>query len=278
MASSITAGRRDARPSPKLVSARRLLFPSAVLLFKRIFKFEKAAVEQLEKRLTQRYVPGPAYPLQASVRYGGRDYSAKVQNISATGASVLVKEKPELPAGHHLSLTLLLAHHRLEIEARIAHLDSRPGGWALGLGLVFPRFEVQQAYLQLLQPVVIGQSLQPMAFDRVVQDDPQFFKRVFVGESDTILTVRLAHSPVDPLHSFELRMLDYFCRGGAAAGTSAPYVLESKDATGAPAGQLVFETSGGTHDEIRQLFRWILDNLTPTVPEDIRGFMQRFAG
>lgn len=87
----------------------------------------------------------------------------------------------DLPAGHHLSLTLQLAHHRLEIEARIAHLESRPEGWALGLGLVFPKFEVQQAYLQLLQPVVIGQSLQPMAYDRVVQDDPQFFKRVFLG-------------------------------------------------------------------------------------------------
>jgi len=249
-----------------------------VLLFKRIFKFEKATVEQLEKRLTQRYVPGPAYPLQATVRYGGRDYAAKIQNISATGTGVLVKAQPDLPAGHHLSLTLQLAHHRLEIEARIAHLESRPEGWALGLGLVFPKFEVQQAYLQLLQPVVIGQSLQPMAYDRVVQDDPQFFKRVFLGESDSILTVRLAHSPVDPLHSFELRMLDYFCRGGTAAGTGAPYVLESKDATGAPPGQLVFETSGGTHDEIRQLFRWILDNLTPAVPEDIRAFMQRFAG
>lgn len=79
---SITTGRRDARPSPKLVSTGPLLFPSAVLLFKRIFKFEKATVEQLEKRLTQRYVPGPAYPLQGDrALHGGRDYAAKIQNI-----------------------------------------------------------------------------------------------------------------------------------------------------------------------------------------------------
>ena len=61
-----------------------------MLLFKRIFKFEKAAVEQLEKRLTQRYVPGPAYPLQASVRYGGRDFdrTAVVAELRATGVRV----------------------------------------------------------------------------------------------------------------------------------------------------------------------------------------------
>lgn len=250
---------------------------SPVLLFKRIFKFEKASVEQLEKRLNQRYVPGPAFPLQATLSYGGRDYAAKIQNLSGNGVGVLVKDKPDLPAGHHLRADLQLEQHRLEIDARIAHVEAREGGYALGLGLVFGDFEVQKSYLQLLQPVVIGQSLQPMAIDRVVQDDPQFFKRIFVGESDSLLTIRLALSPVDPLHSFELRALDYFCRGSIGTGATEPYALESRDATD-HAGQPVFETSGGTHDEIRQLFRWILANISPAVPGDFRDFMQRFAG
>lgn len=255
----------------------RPLCLSPVLLFKRIFKFEKARVEQMEKRLNQRYVPGPAFPLQATLRYGGRDYAAKIQNISGTGLGVLVKDKPDLPAGHHLRVRLLLDRYRLELDARIAHVEVRADGCALGLGLVFGEFEAQKSYLQLLQPVVIGQSLQPMAIDRVVQDDPQFFKRIFVGESDSLLTVKLAMSPVDPLHSFEFRMLDYFCRGSIGLGATEPYALESRDTTD-NAGQPVFETSGGTHDEIRQLFRWILANISPAVPEDFRDFMQRFAG
>lgn len=249
-----------------------------MLLFKRIFNFEKAQVEQLEKRLNQRYVPGPGFSLSATLRYGGRDYSARIQNISGTGAGLLVKEKPELPAGHHLRADFTLEGHRLEIDARIAHLRTRKDGYALGLGFVFGEFELQQAYLQLLQPVVIGQTLRPMALDRVVQDDPQFFKRVFVGESDSVLTVRLAHSPVDPFHSFEFRTLDYFCRGGMQMGATPDYGLESRDATAAPSGQSDFETSGGTHDEIRQLYRWVLANLSPAVPEDIQAFLQRYTG
>ena len=249
-----------------------------MLLFKRIFKFEKTEVEQLEKRLNQRYVPGPGFPLQATLRYGGRDYSAKILNMSGNGIGVLVKNKPDLPAGHHLRADLQLEHHRLELNARIAHVEARAGGFALGLGFVFEEFELQKTYMQLIQPVVIGQSLQPMAIDRVVQDDPQFFKRIFVGESDSLLTIRLAHSPVDPLHSFELRMLDYFCRGNMDAGENQTYALESRDATEDATGQPVFETSGGTHDEIRQLFRWILPNISPAVPDDFRAFLQRFAG
>lgn len=250
-----------------------------MLLFKRIFKFEKAKVEQLEKRLNQRFGPGAGFPLLATLRYGGRDYSAKVLNLSGNGLGVRVKEKPDLPPGHHLRLDLQLEQHRLELSARLAHVEAREGGQhALGLGLVFEDFERQKGYMQLIQPVVIGQSLQPMALDRVVQDDPQFFKRIFVGESDSLLTVKLAHSPVDPLHSFEFRMLDYFCRGSMDAGGNQTYALESRDATEEATGQPVFEASGGTHDEIRQLFRWILPNLSEAVPEDIRAFMQRFAG
>ncbi|MBI2813303.1 MAG: PilZ domain-containing protein [Opitutae bacterium] len=249
-----------------------------MLLFKRIFKFEKAKVEQLEKRLNQRYVPGPGFPLRATLRYGGRDSSAKILNMSGNGIGVQVRNKPDLPAGMHLRADLQMEQHRIELNARIAHVDARDGGFALGLGFVFEDFESQKSYMQLIQPVVIGQSLQPMAIDRVVQDDPQFFKRIFVGESDSLLTVKLAMSPVDPLHSFEFRMLDYFCRGSMDAGGNQTYALESRDATEEATGQPVFETSGGTHDEIRQLFRWILPNLTEAVPEDFRAFMQRFAG
>lgn len=249
-----------------------------MLLFKRIFKFEKAKVEQLEKRHNLRYVPGRGFPLRVTLHFGGRDYSAKILNLSGQGIGVLVKEKPDLPAGHHLRADLQLEQHRLELKARIAHVERTDGGFVLGLGFVFEDFDAQKSYMQLLQPVVIGQSLQPMAIDRVVQDDPQFFKRIFVGESDSLLTIRLALSPVDPLHSFELRMLDYFCRGSMDDGTSQTYALESRDATEDTTGQPVFEASGGTHEEIRQLFRWILPNISEAVPDDFRAFLQRFVG
>ena len=248
-----------------------------MLIFRRIFNFEKAKVEQLEKRQNQRYEPSRDFPLQAKAYYAGREYAAKILDLSSNGIGLVVARDPALAAGLHLHVELTLGPHKLEIEARIAHLKPREDGLYLGLGLVFNEFELQKTYLQLLQPVVIGQSLKPMAADRVIQDDPRFIKQVFIAEPDSLLTVRMEATPGSPLHSFELMMLDSFCRGVMRQGTTAPYALESREENSASQGKPVFETSGGLHDEIRQLFRWTLPNLSSSVPENVRAFLQRFA-
>jgi hypothetical protein len=248
-----------------------------MLIFRRIFNFEQTKVDQLEKRLNLRYVPGPGFPLRASVHHGGRDHTAKILDVSSNGVGLLVAHDTGISAGYHLRVDLVLGQHRLEFEARIAHLQPREEGLYLGLGLVFAEFELQKTYLQLLQPIVIGQTLQPMAMDRVIQDEPRFSKQVYTGDPDVLLTVRREQMTGTPLHSFEFQLPDSFCRGIMRQGTVAPYALESMEASAAEQSQAVFETSGGLHDEIRQLFRWILPNLSLSLPEDVRAFLQRFA-
>lgn len=247
-------------------------------IFRRIFNFEKSKVEQLEKRQNQRYVPGRDFPLKASIRYAGQDLVTGIQDVSSNGVGLLVAKDKALAAGVHVRLDLTLGAHRLEIEARIAHAKAQPDGIYLGLGLIFREFEVQKSYLQLLQPVVIGQSLKPMVADTFIQGDPRYAKQAFIAEPDSQLTVWREATPDSPLHRFEFMMHDSFCRGVIRPGTNAPYSLESREAAGARAGEPVFETSGGLHDEIRQLYRWVLPNLSSAVPTDVRQFMQRFAG
>ena len=248
-----------------------------MLIFRRIFNFEKAKVEQLEKRQNQRYSPDPSFPLQARMHFAGRDYAAKIQDLSSTGIGLVVAHDPALVAGQHLHVEFTLGQHKLEIESRIAHLKPREDGVYLGLGLIFGEFERQKTYLQLLQPVVIGQSLKPMVADPFIQDDPRYIKQVFIGEADSLLTVRLETKPGNPPHSFEFMMLDTFCRGIMRQGTAAPYAFESREERAAKTGETIFETSGGLHEEVRQLFRWTLPNLSPAVPDPIRAFLQRFA-
>jgi hypothetical protein len=198
--------------------------------------------------------------------------------MSSNGVGVLVPVGTTLDAGHHLRLILELGKNRLEIEARIAHLKSLETGLNVGLRLVFSEFELQKSYLQLLQPVVIGQTLQPLPVGRVLQDEPRFSKQVYTGDPDALLTVRREQSEGAPLHSFEFQMPDSFCRGYMPEGTPRTYALESMEMQGGGLDDPVFETSGGLHEEVRQLFRWILPNLSPAVPEDVRAFLQRFAG
>lgn len=249
-----------------------------MLIFRRIFNFEKAKVEQLERRLNQRYALGPAFPLQATLHNAGRDHSTKILDISSNGVGALVAPGTALAAGHHLRADLQLGPHRLEIEARIAHLHPRENEVYLGLGLIFGEFELQKTYLQLMQPVVIGQSLKPMSPDLIIQDEPMFTKQVFIGEPDSLLTVRAEQTPGQPLHSFDFRMHDYYCRGVMQKGQAEAYALESIDPYGAKLTNPVFETSGGLHDEIHQLFRWVVPNLTSTIPDNVREFLRKFAG
>lgn len=247
-------------------------------LFRRIFKFEPARIAQMEQRLNNRYTPGAAFPLQAWLVTGGRDWPARVRDISGNGLCLLVDAAARPEAGLPVKVRLAVHDHRQELSARIVQVRAESGGRLLcGLGLVFDDFPARQAYLQLLQPVAIGQSLQPVPVERVAQNEPQFIKNVFRGEEGSVLRIWLARTPGTPLHSFEFEMQDYYCRADAASGRLEVYTLEADDSHKGRFHHPVRDSSGELEAEIRQLFRWILPNLAATVPDDVRAFLQRFA-
>jgi hypothetical protein len=249
-----------------------------VLLFRRIFNFKKAKVaEQLEHRLNARYTPGAAFPLQAKLGVAEHDWPAKVQNISGNGIGLLVGRDATVAVGQSARVRLLLKDYQFEVEGRLTHVKPQARGIYCGAALVFDDFIVQKAYLQLLQPIAIGQSLRPVAADRIIQNEPQFIKQVYRGESDCVLTVWLAMTMGTPLHSFEFRMHDYFCRAKMETGVLEAYQLEATESHKAKLTNPVFDRTGGLQDEIRQLFRWIVPNLSQSVPDDIRAGLQGFA-
>lgn len=248
-----------------------------MLLFKRIFNFEKAKVEQMEKRLNRRYVPGAGFPLRTSIHNGGQSHPTVLQDMSGNGVGVVVSKDIALDPGQMLRLDLELGQHRMELDARLVHLQPHGQGFYYGLGLKFGEFQAQQAYLQLLQPVVIGQSLQPMPDNRPAQNETGFWKQIFVGESDSMLTVTTALANGPALHSFEFRMSDFFCQGSLKTGQLETGTQAPNAALEAQMSNPVFETSGGLHAEIRQIFRWIMPNLSAAVPANVRGFLQKFA-
>ncbi|MBI2497717.1 MAG: PilZ domain-containing protein [Opitutae bacterium] len=251
-----------------------------MLLFRRIFNFEKAQVAQLaEKRLNIRYVPGAAFPLQACLHLPSHDWApVRVLNLSGNGIGLLLPNRETKPAaGQDVEVKLVLGGSELVLEGRVAHVEPHIHGLDCGVGLRFVDYPAQKAYLQLLEPVAIGQSLQAVPAERVVQNEPQFIKQVFRGEGDCVLTVWLATTPGTPLHSFEFRMHDYFCRADVQSGVLEAYLRESSDSHKAKLSNPVFDLSGGLQDEIRQLFRWILPNVSAAVPDDVRAFLHRFA-
>jgi hypothetical protein len=247
------------------------------VLFKRIFNFEKAKVDKMEQRLNNRYTPGAAFPLQAVLTVDGRDWPARVVNLSGNGVGLLVDAAAKPAIGQDVRVKLSLGSYVQTLDARLAHVRPEAKGVYCGAGLKFDDFLAQKAYLQLLQPITIGQTLQPVPEDRVPQDEPTLMKRVFRGEDGAVLTVWLEKSLGTPLHSFEFEMQDYFCRADAAVGMLEAYLLEDAGSHKGKASNPVFDSSGDLKAEIRQLFRFILPNLSRAVPDDVRAFLQRFA-
>jgi hypothetical protein len=249
-----------------------------VLIFRRIFNFEKAKVEELEKRLNQRYTPGASFPLQAMLSLGSGPWKpAKVLNLSASGLGLWLSREDAEPRPQATRVQLLLPGHKLEFAAELAHVRPHHQGDYYGLGLQFQDFTARKAYLQLLQPITIGQSFQPLPADRVIQNEPHFIKQVYRGDADSVLTVWLAMTMGTPLHSFEFRVTDYFCRALMETGVLEAYTLESTDSHLAKLSNPVFDTSGGLNEEIRQLFKWMVPNLSQAVPDDVRASLQKFA-
>ncbi len=264
--------------------AKDLFYPAfratnaSVLFFRRIFNFKKAKVAEIvENRLNLRYSPGAAFPLQAYLHLSRYDWPpAKVLNISGNGLGLLIARETKVDAGQDVKVKLVLGKHELVLGGRIAHLEPRANGMYCGIGLEFGGFQEQKAYAQLLQPVALGQSLQPVPVERVVQNEPQFIKQVFRGERDCVLTVWLAKTMGTPLHSFEFQMQDYFCHADVQSGVLETYLREKTDTHKGKLSNPVFDQSGGLRDEIRQFFHWVLPNLSPAVPDDVRAFLQRF--
>lgn len=246
-------------------------------LFRRIFNFEKPKVDKMELRLNQRYTPGAAFPLQAWLVTGGKEWPARVLNLSGNGIALLVEAAAKPATGLPVRVRVSMSTHQQTLDAKLVQVRPDPKGMYCGIGLVFRDFPEQKAWLQLLQPVAIGQSLQAVPAERVVQNEPQFIKQVFRGDEQSMLTVWLEKSFGTPLHSFEFEMQGYFCRADATSGKLEAYLLEEADTHKGKMSNPVFDTTGELHDEIRQLFRWILPNLSKSVPDDVRAFLQRFA-
>lgn len=250
-----------------------------MLLFRRIFDFQKKDVQQaVEQRLNRRYVPGRQFPLRVTLRDGGRESAAQVHDLSTTGLALVIEPAAAPAAGGGVDLRLELDAHRLDLRGHTAHLRPAGEGVLCGLSLAFDDFTGLKSYLQLLQPVAIGSTLVAVDPSRVQQNEPQFLKQVYRGESDSVLSVWLEKKFGTPLHSFEFGMHDYFVRAEAAVGVLEVFLREQIDAI--HKGKIttpVFDTSGGATEEIRQLFRWVVPNLPAAIPDDVREFMHRMA-
>ncbi len=277
--------RRTGRFEHGLVFDGPFRLAPGVLLFRRIFDFQKTEIPHVEQRMNRRYTPGRTFPLRAELRGAQGWQSVEIRNLSATGLALTtgsaMAPAAELPgrSGPTADLRLTLGEHVLDLKARTAHAQPGDAETVCGFELLFEDFNQQKTWLQLLQPVALGSTLAPVDPARVQQREPQFIKQVFRGEADAVLSVWLAKTAGTPLHSFEFRTGEFFVQADAQTRRMEVFFREEQEDT--HKGKItrpVFDMSGGANEEVRQLFRWVVPNIPDTIPDDIRTFLRLIAG
>src|SRR6478609_350228 len=146
-----------------------------MLLFKRILAFQKSEGGMLDKRGAKRYPVGAKYPLKAKITLVARDgegrplppaksspmdWGGQLVNLSESGANLRLHPAAVTVRGEVCTLKLELDHMLFEVEAKVASYRLQAQYVSCGVSLNFPDSHTRKAYQQLMEPVVIGSTLE----------------------------------------------------------------------------------------------------------------------
>jgi Tfp pilus assembly protein PilZ len=199
----------------------------------------------------------------------GRDWSGVLINLSISGARMQVPSTVHAHKGDACKLKFDLEGYVLVVPGEIAHITHRHDSFLYGMKVKLTDDENSQAYRQLIDLVALGALLKPT---KPTQPDEAsgYLVEQYIGEESCQLDVWREYAG-RTIVAFDFRLRNYRVRGLSDRPT-LEYFLESESAgtvVPAPAAQGA---------EIQRLFHWVVPNIGNAVPEDVRNFLQKFAG
>ncbi len=282
------------RPSNRLESPRARRYHRSVLLFRTLLDFPRRALARLrDKRRARRYPVGADFPLKAALTLLGPSgepgttarWAGRLANFSSTGASVMLPRAALAKRGESTVLELTLGDFTLGVPCKIAHL--RPGHdcTLCGIALNFSNPDIQKAYLQLLETVVIAVTLEPYRASGLVVTPPGLVRENYRGENRAARLFLWRRRDTGAPACFEL-LLDGVCLRGDADNLPPGRGRAAVEVYTASAGRYAEKVAysdhslgllPGDHVEHRYFFRCFVQNLPDSLAEDLRAFLGRFA-
>jgi hypothetical protein len=251
-----------------------------MLFFKRILGDSNPEIRS-DRRGGPRYPVGASFPLKAVLNTVGRDemglplqskdgegwdWTGRLINLSPTGARLQVPATMHSHKDDVCRMKFEIEGYELIVPGRIAHITERRDSFVYGIELDTSGPEVSKPYRQLFELIALGAALKPTKPSQ--PDDSGYLAEQYAAEEFSTLDVWRAGSD-QAVVAFDLRLNDCRVRG-LAGETELQFLLkgeEDKPETAPPA----------QRDEIRRLFQWVVPNLSPEVPEDVRAFLRKRA-
>jgi hypothetical protein len=238
------------------------------------------AAPAVERRGTQRFKVSADFPLKAVLSFIGRDdtgapmsntrhgwnWKGRLIDCSEQGARMQLGPGIRVKDGEPCDLKLSVQDFELTVPCQVTNLREQPEGVVLGLKHVGADEATLQGYRQLLEVVALGSTLK-LQSKTTKPDAAGYLVEVFSSERPSRLTV-WRHPADKSVAAFEFILKDNLVR--AAAGHRVEFLADIDGKGSQPA-------SSAKCLEIGRLFQWVVPNLPPTVPAEVRAFLGHFA-
>lgn len=253
-----------------------------MLFFKRILKEPEptASTPAVERRSAKRYAVNPAFALKAVLSFIARDdtgvpmsdtrqgwnWKGRLIDCSAQGVRIQMGPGLKVELGDPCDLKLTIQDFELTVPCHITNIREQPEGMVFGLKHDIEDAVTGSAYRQLLEVIALGSTLklQPKA---AKPDASGYIVEMYVSPRPSRLTV-WRHPADKSVAAFEFQLKDNLVRG--AAGHTVEFLADLEGTGSRPA-------STEKCLEIGRLFTWVVPNLAPAVPDDVREFLQHYA-
>ncbi|HTL67022.1 MAG TPA: PilZ domain-containing protein [Lacunisphaera sp.] len=240
---------------------------------------EPLATPAEERRRARRFTLQPEFPLKAVLSYVGRDdtgapvstsrhgwhWKGRLIDCSELGARMQLGHAMPAVVGETCDLRLTDGDFELVVPCHVTHLRETPEGLVLGLRHDITDPATLQEYKRLVELAALSSTLR-LRTRTPKPDDSGYFVERYGSNRPASLTV-WRHPANSAVAAFEFILKDCLVR--VVHGREIEYF--AGDARGSsPATSM-------RSMEIHRLFRWVVPNLPPAIPDDVRAFLRHHA-
>ncbi len=239
--------------------------------FKRILQSSAEQVAPEKRRSGQRLAVNPEFPLRTGLGLGATrnnwNWKGRLVDCSEQGVRLLFGTAVQAATGESCDLKLDLEEFVLELPCHVSNLRRQSDGFNLGLKHDIADAESRGAYRQFLEIVALGAALRPH-LRKHQPEGSNYLVEQYVGERRSCLNV-WRHPSGGAVAAAEFLLKDCLIR--MVAGHHPEYFTDTE--------AVEAHRANPAHAlEIHRLFRWVVPNLSASVPDDLRKFLQKYTG
>ena len=237
------------------------------------------AAPQVERRSAKRYAVNRQFPLKATLSFVPRDdtgapmstsrhgwnWKGRLIDCSEQGARLQMGPALKVQARDLCDLNLAVDDFELTVPCHIANIREEAASVVFGLKHDIADATTLAAYGQLLEVLALGSTLK-LQGKAAELDESGYYAEHYTSTRPARLSVWRGPAKRSVV-AFEFQLKENLVR--AVLGQQMEFLTGfGAEARPAPTAKAL---------EIQRLFNWVLPNLAPAVPEDVRAFLARYA-